>query len=474
MHDVIVVGAGVVGCAIARELARFNIKVKVLEQTFDVAEGATKANSAIVHAGFDATPGSNKARFNVWGNRMFEALCAELGVPFILNGSTVVAFAPEEIVELEKLLERGRVNGVPDLRIIDRDELRQLEPRIGTQAVAALYAPGAGICCPYELTWRLAQHAAINGAEFEFEREVVGIERIEGGWHVKCADGSDHPARTVVNAAGLYSDRLNNLVSAHKIEVKPRRGEYFMIDKAYAGTFKTTVFQAPTPLGKGVLVSPTVDETIVVGPTAEDISDKDDTQTTYEGIDKIFEHARKVWNDLPRSAVITTFAGLRAHGTNGDFVLGEPPDAPGFFNAAAIESPGLTSAPAIGVFLAEKVGSYLQAAPRAEWRAAILPEKAFRHQSAAERAAAIARDARYGQIICRCETIPEAEIRAAIRAPVGARTLDGVKRRTRSGMGRCQGGFCAPRVIAILCDELGVEPEEVTKFGGSSHILTEQ
>ncbi len=471
MHDVVVIGAGVVGCAIARELARYDLKVIVLEMTADVAEGATKANSAIVHAGFDAAPGSLKARFNVQGNEMFASVCQELGVPFIRNGSIVAAFAPEEVVELKKLQERGVVNGGPELRILELADLRALEPNISNRAVAALYAPTGGICCPYELTWRLAQHAAINGVEFRFEHAVTTVARHADGWRVTCDNGSVFETRAIVNAAGLHSDKLNNQVSARKIKITARRGEYLMLDKALAGTFKTTIFQAPTPMGKGVLVSPTVDDTLIVGPTAEDIPDKGDVQTTREGIDKILLHADKVWQGLPRSAVITTFAGLRAHGDSGDFVLGAPDDAPGFFNAAAIESPGLTAAPAIGEWLANGVREWLGATRKDEWRAPVLPAKAFRHMSNAERVAAIREDARYGRIICRCETVAEAEIRAAISAPVGARTLDGVKRRTRSGMGRCQGGFCAPRIIALLCEELGVPPEQITKFGGESHIL---
>lgn len=471
MTDVIVIGAGVVGCATARELARYALRVVVLEKGSDVAEGATKSNSAIVHAGFDAKPGTLKARFNAAGNAQFEPLCRELGVPFQRNTSLVVAFSPEELPRLEELKARGEENGVPGLRLVGRDELAALEPHIGREARAALLAPTGGICCPYELTFRLAQDAAANGVEFAFNCGVRSVARNGSGWRVETADGRSLAARAVVNAAGLYADVFNNQVSAEKLSIRPRRGEYLMMDKAYAGTFRATVFQVPTALGKGVLVSPTVDGTLIVGPTADEVDGRDDTRTTAAGLAKIRQSAVRVWNDLPLSGVIATFAGLRAHGDRGDFVLGEPSDAPGFFNAAAIESPGLTAAPAIAEWLAERIGetlntqrSTLNVQQGRHW-------KTFRGMTDAERAEAIQGDPAYGRIVCRCEAVSEAEIRAAIRCRLGARTLDGVKRRTRAGMGRCQGGFCTPRIVEILCEELGLEPEQVTKFGGGSNLL---
>ena len=472
MTDVIVIGAGVVGCAAARELSRYKLRIRVLERSCDVAEGATKSNSAIVHAGFDAKPGTHKARFNVQGNGLFEPLCRELGVPFQRNGSLVAAFTPEDLPRLEALKARGEANGVPGLRLASRDEVCALEPNIGSDVYAALVAPTGGICCPYELTFRLAQSAAANGVEFLFNSGVRSVSRdAGGGWRVETEDGRSMDAHAVVNAAGLYADELNNQVSAEKLTITPRRGEYLMIDKAYAGAFRSTVFQVPTPMGKGVLVSPTVDGTLIVGPTAENIADKADTRTTASGLEKIRQAAVRTWNAFPLSGVIATFAGLRARGDRDDFVLGEPPDAPGFFNAAAIESPGLTAAPAIGVWLAERIAERLGSAMRPDFVAEAGHWPVFRNMSAAEREAAIRREPAYGQIVCRCETVSEAEVRAAIRCRIGARTLDGVKRRTRAGMGRCQGGFCTPRIIAILCEELGLAPEQVTKFGGESYLL---
>lgn len=460
-NDVIVIGAGVVGCAVARELSRYNLNVAVLEAGSDVAEGASKANSAIVHAGFDAKPGTNKAKFNVLGNRMFEDVCRELKVPFRRNGSLVLAFGAEEEASLEDLRAKAEQNGVP-VEIIGREELRRREPNVSPEATAALWAPTGGICCPYELTFRYAENAAANGAVFNFDAKVTGLEPVDGRWKVSVADGRVFEARAVVNCAGVRSDELNNLVSAVKYDIEARRGEYLMLDKDEDGTFEATMFQVPSKMGKGILVSPTVDGTVIVGPTAEDIGDKEDKATTYDGLEKVKEGARRTYPGLPLAKVITEFSGLRAHETTkGDFVLGEAEDAPFFFNALGVESPGLTSAPAIGVWMAELVSGRLGASKKnpdlisddVSW----WPKT--RELAPEALAELVARDPSFGRVICRCEGVTEGEIRAAVRARVGARTLDGVKRRTRSGMGRCQGGFCTPRLIEILGAELGLPPE---------------
>jgi glycerol-3-phosphate dehydrogenase len=468
---VLVVGAGVVGCAVAREVARYALRVDVLERAADVAEGATKANSAIVHAGFDPRPGTHKARFNVRGNALFEAWCGELGVPFRRNTSLVVGFSPEDAGKLEALKARGEMNGVPGLRVVGGGEARALEPNLGADVQAALLAPSGGICCPYQLAWRLAEDAAARGAAFRFNCGAARVSRAGGRWRVEAEDGRAFEARAVVNAAGLMADALNNQVSARKLTIVPRRGEYLMLDRQYAGAFRATVFQMPTAAGKGVLVAPTVDGTLIAGPTAEVIGDKHDTRTTAEGLEKVRQSARRVWPGFPDGGVIAAFSGLRAQGDRGDFVLGEPDDAPGFFNAAAIESPGLTAAPAIAEWLAERIAGTLKAERRAADAGRDAGRKPFREMTDDERAAAVAEDPAYGRVVCRCETVTEAEIRAAIRCRVGARTLDGVKRRVRGGMGRCQGGFCTPRIIEILSEELGIAPEEVTKFGGGSWMI---
>jgi len=459
--DVIVVGAGVVGCAVARELSRYNLNVSVLEAGSDVAEGSSKANSAIVHAGFDAKPGTNKAKFNVLGNRMFEDVCRELKVPFRRNGSLVLAFGEDDERALDGLKARAAENGVP-VEIIGRDELRRREPNVSPEATAALWAPTGGICCPYELTFRYAENAAANGVTFCFDAKVEGIAREADGWRLSCADGREFEARAVVNCAGIHSDELNNLVSATKYAIEARRGEYLMLDRDEDGAFSATMFQVPSKMGKGILVSPTVDGTVIVGPTAEDIPDKEDKATTYEGLEKVKAGARRTYPGLPLNKVITEFSGLRAHETTvGDFILGEAPDAACFFNAVGVESPGLTSAPAIGVWMAELVAGKLGVSRKNP--SIISADVSYwpktRDMAPADLAELVSRDPSFGRVICRCEEVTEGEIRAAIRARVGARTLDGVKRRTRSGMGRCQGGFCTPRVIEILGSELGLPPE---------------
>ena len=469
-NDVIVIGAGVVGCLTARELSRYSLRTLVLEAGGDVAEGASKANSAIVHAGFDAKPGTNKAKFNVLGNMMFEGVCRELKVPFRRNGSLVLAFSEDECRSLEELKERAGVNGVP-VEIIGQDELRRREPNVSPEAIAALWAPTGGICCPYQLAFRAAENAAANGVRFMFDAEVTGLERSgQGVWEVRCADGRTFTATCVVNCAGIHSDELNNLVSATKYSIQARRGEYLMLDRDEEKNFSATMFQVPSKMGKGILVSPTVDGTVIVGPTAEDIPDKEDKATTYEGIEKVKAGAMRTWPGLPLGKVITEFSGLRAHETTvGDFILGEAPDAPGFFNAVGVESPGLTSAPAIGEHLTGLVvkrigemrngGGPVQRKTPDEISQDVSDWPTTREMSKKDLAELIKREPSFGRVICRCEEVTEGEIRAAIRARVGARTLDGIKRRTRSGMGRCQGGFCTPRLIELLGEELGLPPE---------------
>lgn len=461
-YDVIIIGAGVIGCATARELAHYNLRVAVLESGSDVAEGTSKANSAIVHAGFDAKPNTNKAKFNVLGNKMFEPLCRELGVPFRRNGSLVLAFNKADVQELENLLERGKTNGVPNLKILDAESLRACEPNVTPEAIAALWAPTGGICCPYELTFRLAENAAANGVEFKFDTCVVGFVRKDDAWQVQTADGRKFTTRTIVNAAGVHADELNNLVSATKYHITPRRGEYLMLDKSEDTTFTATIFQVPGPMGKGVLVSPTVDGTVIVGPTSEDIAEKEDKATTHAGLEKVKSLARRSYPALPLAKVITEFSGIRAHETTvGDFIIGEASDASGFFNLVGIESPGLTSAPALAEWTAQRIAQKLHAfkkpADAISTDTSAWPKT--RELTPEALAELITRDPSFGRVICRCEEITEGEIRAAIRARIGARTLDGIKRRTRSGMGRCQGGFCTPRLIEILSQELGLPAE---------------
>lgn len=470
MYDIIIIGSGVIGCAVARELSKYNAKILVLEKNEDVCSGTSKANSGIVHSGYDAHNGTLKARFNIEGNRMMGDVCDELDVPFDRIGSLTICTDEKNIADLEALRERGEKNGVEGLRILDRAELLAMEPHIGDKVVAALYAPTAGVICPFKLTIAFAENAAVNGAEFRFDSEVKKVYQDDGVWHVVTDDG-EFTTAVVVNAAGVYADVFHNMVSAKKLHITPRRGDYILLDRAVQGFVNHTIFQLPTKLGKGVLVTPTVHGNTIVGPTAVDMDDKECTATFADGIDSVIEKSALSVKGLPTRQVITSFAGLRAHEDGSDFILGEPDDAPGFFDCAGIESPGLTASPAIGVYIAELIRKKYSLSEKEDFiaqRKDILNPSTL---SIEERNELIRREPAYGNIICRCESVTEGEILDAIRRPVGARSLDGVKRRTRAGMGRCQAGFCSPKVMEILRRERNIDLTEVTKSGGKSKIV---
>ena len=470
MYDVVIVGAGVTGCAVARYLSRYEVKALVLERGDDVCVGTSKANSAIVHAGYDAENGSLMAKYNVEGSRMMEPLSKELDFAYDRCGSLVVCLSEKDLPRLWALYENGVKNGVEDLRVIGRAELLDMEPNISPDAVAALWAPTGAIVCPFGLTIALAENAAVNGTEFRLNTEVTGIRR-ENGYYVAETNQGPVEARAVVNAAGVYADEIHNMVSEKKIRITPRKGEYLLLDHATEGYVKHTVFQLPGVLGKGVLVSPTVHGNTLVGPTALDIEDKEAVNTTADGLQDVIAKSGLALRDIPLRQVITSFAGLRAHEASHEFILGEVSDAPGFFDCAGIESPGLSSAPAIGLHMSDLVAEKLGLARKQDFKAerkGILDAKKL---SAEERNELIKKEPAYGQIICRCESVSEGEIIDAIRRPLGARNLDAVKRRVRAGMGRCQAGFCSPRVIEILARELGIPESESAKTGGDSKYI---
>lgn len=471
MVDVVIIGAGVVGCSIARELSRYDLQIQVLERASDVCEGTSKANSGIVHAGFDAHPGTLKAKMNVAGNEKMEALSRELDFPFQRNGSLVLCFAEKDRDKLEKLLEQGIANGVKELRIIEKEELRQMEPDISREAVAALYAPTGGIVCPFGLTIAMAENAAVNGVEFKLETQVFSVKRKENHYLVTTSRG-EVECLAVVNAAGVYADTFHNMVSGRRLHIIPRKGEYCLLDKKVGNYVHSTIFQLPTVYGKGVLVTPTVHGNLLIGPTAADIEDKEAVSTTGEGIADVQKRAALSVEKLPTKQIITSFAGLRAHEEGGDFVLGEPEDAPGFFDAAGIESPGLTCAPALGEYLAGLVAERLKAEKKENFVAARkgIPNMALASEE--ERKKLIAENPAFADVVCRCELVTEGEILAAIHRPVGATTLDGVKRRTRAGMGRCQAGFCSPKTVELLARELNRDMAEITKNEKGSEFLT--
>ncbi len=471
MRDVIIIGAGVIGSAIARELSKRELDVLVVERMDDVATGGcTKANTAIVHAGYDAKPGTKKAYYNVRGNPMFDQLTADLEIPFIRNTSLVVAFEGDDIQGLYDLFTRGVENGVPDMQIIDETTLRKLEPNIGSKARAALRVGTGGIVCPYEMCMALAENALANGVEFRLCTSVESVRPEGDHWVVKLENGEELTTKTVVNAAGLYSDKFNNMVSAHKFDILPRRGEYYMVDKTFKDVFNATIFQLPTDKGKGILVSRTVDGTVLLGPTANDIDTKEDTRTTASGLAEVLEFACLTWNNIPARNFIGNFSGVRPRPSNGDFWVGEPDDAPGFYNAAGIESPGLTGAPAIAQDIASAISERLSAKGKSDFNPKRHAIPKFRELSNEERAELIAKDPAYGRIVCRCETVTEGEIRESIRRPLGARNLDAVKRRTRAGMGRCQSGFCMPLVAEIIARETGCRLCEVDKGKAGSYL----
>lgn len=470
MTDVAIIGAGVSGSAIARELSKYQLRVCVIEKEADVCGGTSKANSGIVHAGYDARPGSLMAKLNVMGNRMMMTLSKELDFSFSQNGSMVVCTEKEGIPELERLYQQGITNGVKELCIMDGDAAREMEPNLSGQVVAALYAPTAGIVCPFELNIALAENAAANGVEFLLDTKVQKIHKLEQGYRIQTTRG-DIGAKVVVNAAGVYADQMHNMVSENKLQIIPRRGDYCLLDKSETGFVTRTIFQLPSQYGKGVLVAPTVHGNIIVGPTAIDIEDKEGTNTTREGLEEVIGKANFSVSNLPIRKVITSFAGLRAHQEGHEFIIEEVEDAKGFIDCAGIESPGLTSAPAVGQMAAGLVVDILMPQEKETFtgirKGVLNPRKLTQEQ----RNELIRTNPAYGTIICRCEMITEGEIIDAIHRPLGARTLDGIKRRTRTGMGRCQAGFCTPRTMEILSRELGVAAQEITKAGGNSRML---
>ena len=471
MLDVIVIGAGVMGAAVSRELSKYKLNIMVLDKENDVSNGTSKANSAIVHAGYDAKEGTLMAKYNVLGAGMYESLCKEIGAPYKNVGSYVLAFSEEERKHIEKLYQRGLTNGVPQMEILEKDEILRREPNINKNVVAALYAGSAGIVGPWEFTIKLLENAALNGTEVLVDAEVSNIEKLQDGYKVILKDGRSFETKVVINAAGVYADKINDMVSKNHFDIHPRIGEYYVLDKVQGKLTNSVLFQCPTIMGKGVLVTKTVHGNIMVGPTAEDVESKDYVGTTTHGLDDIRRQAEKTISGINYRDSIRNFTGIRAESSTGDFIIGEVSDAPNFFNIAGTKSPGLSSAPAIGVDVAKMVVEKLGAVKKEEFKQN-KPQIHFIELSPEEKAEVIKKDPRYGRIICRCESITEGEIVDVIHRMVGARTVDGVKKRCRPGTGRCQGGFCGPRVQEILARELGKELNEIVLDKKGAYILT--
>lgn len=483
MWDAIIIGAGISGCSVARELARYQLKVLVLEKGHDVCAGTTKGNSATVHAGYDPDPGSNKAIYNVRGSRMYPELCRELQVPYLRNGLVMIALDEDQMEEVRKLHEMGQRNGVRT-EVCDRVRIMEIEPDMGEGVIGGLWVPDSGMVCPYNLVMALAENSARNGVEFRTSTQALSVQRDGGEWLVSTPDETFR-TKYVFNCAGTHADKFNNMVSGDVFHIIPREGQHLIMDRDFAPYVKTTIYPTPELLPggghtKGMGLMPSVDGTLILGCNADDVDDPDFSANTREGIDKILDFFEARWKYMPiskhvpkfpRDAVITAYGGSRAHPDRDDFILGEPKDAPNFINLAGIESPGVTAAPAIAIDMVKILVDRERPTLKQDYKPGREIKKPFRTMTAEERREAIKADPDYARIVCRCEQVTEAEIRDAIRRPVGARSVSAVKMRTRAGMGRCQGGFCSPRVLEILCEELGLDPLEVTQSGGRSNIL---
>lgn len=474
MYDITIIGAGITGTFIARELSRYQLRVLLIDKENDVANGTTKANSAIVHAGYDATEGTLKAKLNVRGNELYEEVCKELHVPFKRIGSIVIAFNEEEMETVRELYERGLANGVPQMEILDKERVLELEDNLSEEVVGALYAKTAGIVGPWELAIALAENALENGVELILNSPVKHIDKIRDGYSITAGDRKIE-SKMIINCAGIHSDDINNMVNSSTFEILPNRGEYNLFDKSVGNIVNTVVFKCPSEAGKGVVIMPTVHGNLLIGPTSEYVDSKTAFDTTFEGLTSINEYTQHTLKQISFQNVITSFTGLRAKTRTQDFIIEESKESLGFFNVAGIDSPGLTAAPAIAEYVLELVkGRIENLVLKENYNPNRRPNIHFMELSDIEKAKLIEKDPRFGRIICRCENITEGEIVDVIKRKAGATTLDSVKRRARPGSGRCQGGFCAPRVMEIIAREMEVDITKVVKDRQDSYILTGQ
>ncbi len=470
IYDVAIIGSGIIGGSIFRELTKYNLNVVTLEKENDVAMGTSKANSAIVHSGYDPEPGTLMAKYNVEGNKMFDKLCKDLSVPFKRNGSLIIGFNEEDMKELDILYKRGLANKVEGIKMLNKEEVLEMEPNINPDIKAALFCPTGGIVGAYELTIALSENAIDNGGELRLNSKVVKITK-DNHFKITLENGDIVESKFIVNAAGVHADSIHNLICNEAYKITPRKGEYFLLDKSQGSLVEKTIFQCPSELGKGVLVTPTVHGNLLVGPNAIDIDDKDSVSTESEGLNKIRETSLRTTNKINFRENIRNFAGLRAVADNPDFIVEEAKDVKGFFDVAGIKSPGLTSAPAIAVDVVKMMGQAgLKLNPKDNFKET-REQIHFINLSQSEKAELIKKDNRYGRIICRCEYITEGEIVDSINRTLGARTIDGVKRRCRPGCGRCQGGFCGPRVQEIIARETGMNIEDVLLDKNNSYII---
>lgn len=474
VYDVAIVGAGVIGAMTARELMRYNVSVCLLEKENDVSMGASKANSGIIHGGFDPVPGTLKAKMNTEGVALLYQAAKELNVPYKNNGSMVLAFGEDEEKTLEVLYERGKENDIEDLRLVSGDEARKIEKNLSPDVTAALIASGAGIICPYQLTIAAVGNAQDNGANLKVNFEVAEIKKSAdcGCFEITAANGEKVSAKYIVNAAGAYSDKIAEMAGDGFFKIIPRAGEYLLLDRAEGNTVSHTIFRVPTKEGKGILVSPTADGNLLLGPTASEVDCPENTETTRSGLDYVTRLATASVPKVNARNVITSFAGVRASEKNGDFIIEQSKKVEGLIHAAAIDSPGLTSCVSVAkrvVKLLAETG--LGLSENSLFDGTRQDVHAFKKMTDEEKSIVIKNNPKYGKIICRCEGISEGEIENVISLNPKPSDLDGIKRRVRAGMGRCQGGFCSPYSMRILSELSGIPMEEITKKGKGSEML---
>ncbi len=461
MYDVIIIGAGVLGGSIFRELTRYKLKVCVLEKENDVAVGTTKANSAIVHAGFDPEPGTSIAIHNVIGNEMYESLCKELSVPFKRNGAMVIAFDKTDLEKIRTLYNNGIKSGIKGIKILNKEEALKMEPNLNSNIVGALYAPTSGIVCPFEYTIALCENAIENGGEIKLNKEVVDIKKENDIFIVKTSDEENIKANYVINAAGVYADKIHDMICPQTFSIRPRKGEYLVLDKSQGNLFSRTIFQCPSKMGKGILVTPTVHGNLMIGPSAVDVDDKDDVSTTPEVLEEIKKVASMTTDKINYKETIKNFAGLRAISSNNNFIVEENFTVKKFIDVAGMKSPGLTCAPSIALEVIDILKNAGLELEKKEKFNNNRKKVRFMDLSADEKNKIIKKDARYGKIVCRCEQITEGEIVEAIKKSFATTSVDSVKRRCRPGMGRCQGGFCSPKVMEIIERECGIHKDKI-------------
>lgn len=471
MYDVTVIGCGVTGAAIAYELSQCKLRVLVLERENDVAMGTTKANSAIIHAGYDPEPGTLMAKMNVEGCAQMERLCRQLSVEYQRVGSLVLAFSTADLETLQKLYQNGVKNKVEGLRLLNAGEVHAMEPALAETVCGALYAPSCGIIDPWGLCIALAEVAVRNGVELRLNSRVESIETLDGRYVIHTSTGSAESAY-LVNCAGVHAHEISAMVGAQEWEPHPSRGEYYLLDKACAGLVKHVIFQCPSSVGKGVLVSPTVHGNLIVGPNAEAAADADDRAVTAAGLAEVAAASRRSVPSLDLRQSIRNFSGVRAITSEEDFIVRPAAQSPHMLHVAGIKSPGLSSAPALARYALAQLGAMgLPLEKKSGWNGE-RKQLRFRQMSQQEKAALAAQDPRYGRVICRCETVTEGEIIAALRSPIPPCSIDGIKRRAGAGMGRCQGGFCGPRILEILSRELKKPPASILQDGEGTYLLT--